>query len=133
MRTFAREAGKALHGITVKALRALMEYAWPGNVRELEHEVRRLVYLCPAGQAIDSAMISPHVLAAAAPGGPAETVLDSLDLPKNVDALERRLIREALEKAAGNRSQAARLLGISRNGLAIKMERLGPERSRGGQ
>jgi DNA-binding NtrC family response regulator len=133
MRTFARETGKAVHGITVKALRALMEYAWPGNVRELEHEVRRLVYLCPAGQAIDSAMISPHVLAAAAPGGPLETVLDSLDLPKNVDALERRLIREALEKAAGNRSHAARLLGISRNGLAIKMERLGPERSRGGQ
>jgi len=42
-----------------------------------------------------------------------------------VAALERRLIQQALERAAGNRSQAARLLGISRNGLAIKMERLG--------
>ena len=130
LRTFAPETGKALHGITVKALRALIEYAWPGNVRELEHEVRRLVYLCPAGQAIDSTMISPHVLAAAAgggaaDGGAADAVLDSLDLEKNVGALERRLIREALEKAAGNRSHAARLLGISRNGLAIKMERLG--------
>jgi DNA-binding NtrC family response regulator len=125
LRTFARETGKAIHGITVKALRALIEYGWPGNVRELEHEVRRLVYLCPVGQAIDSTMISPHVLAGAGNGGAAEPALDTLDLEKNVDALERRLIREALDKAAGNRSQAARLLGISRNGLAIKMERLG--------
>jgi len=43
----------------------------------------------------------------------------------NVRALETRLIREALVKAGGNRTQAARLLRISRNGLAIKMEKLG--------
>jgi two-component system response regulator AtoC len=58
-------------------------------------------------------------------GTTAEPAAGTLDLEKNVDALERRLIREALEKAGGNRSQAARLLGISRNGLAIKLERLG--------
>jgi DNA-binding NtrC family response regulator len=44
MRAFARETGKGLRGITVKALRALIEYDWPGNVRELQLEVRRLVY-----------------------------------------------------------------------------------------
>lgn len=124
MRTFARETAKAVRGITVKALRALTEYAWPGNVRELEHEVRRLVYLCPEGQAIDSTMISLHILADPHQGG-SESVLDTLELGKNVEALERRLIREALAKAGGNRTQAARLLRISRNGLAIKMERLG--------
>jgi transcriptional regulator with GAF, ATPase, and Fis domain len=127
LRTFALETGKSIHGITVRALRALIEYGWPGNVRELEHEVRRLVYLCPAGQAVDSTMISAHVLAAepAPEGATAEPTAGTLDLEKNVDALERRLIREALEKAGGNRSQAARLLGISRNGLSIKVERLG--------
>jgi DNA-binding NtrC family response regulator len=124
LRTFSQETRKAVHGVTVKALRALIEHPWPGNVRELEHEVRRLVYLCPAGQAIDSTMISPHVVAeAAAPGAPPP--VETLDLEANVGALEARLIREALERSGGNRSQAARLLGISRNGLAIKMERLG--------
>jgi two-component system NtrC family response regulator len=50
--------------------------------------------------------------------------LRTLELAENVQALEGRLIREALAKAGGNRTQAAKLLGISRNGLAIKMERL---------
>jgi two-component system response regulator HydG len=124
MRRSAHETGKAVRGVTVKALRALMEYAWPGNVRELEHEVRRLMYLCPEGQAIDSTMISPHIVAAPQPAGP-EPALHTLELAENVQALEGRLIREALAKAGGNRTQAAKLLGISRNGLAIKMERLG--------
>jgi DNA-binding NtrC family response regulator len=124
LRAFTGETGKAVRGITVKALRALTEYAWPGNVRELEHEVRRLVYLCPEGQAIDSTMISLPVLADPHEGG-SEPALDTLELAKNVKALEGRLIRKALDKAGGNRTQAAKLLRISRNGLAIKMEKLG--------
>jgi transcriptional regulator with AAA-type ATPase domain len=122
-RTFASEAGKTIRGITVKALRALLDHSWPGNVRELQHEVRRLVYLCPAGGAIDSAMIPPRI-AAGAGTGPSEAAA-GLDLKAHTDALERRLIAEALAAAAGNRTRAARALGISRNGLAIKMERLG--------
>ncbi len=125
MRTFGGEAGRGLRGITVKALHALIEYSWPGNVRELQHEVRRLVYLCPQGEAIDSTMISPHVLAGGPGDGPAAVVLDTLDLGKNVDALERSLITEALARVRGNRTQAAKLLCVSRNGLGIKMERLG--------
>jgi DNA-binding NtrC family response regulator len=128
-RAFARESGKAVRGITVKALRALLDYAWPGNVRELQHEVRRLVYLCPAGEAIDSTMLPPAIRSAGsgtaragtAPGGDAEP----LNLRKNIDSLEARLIAEALAGAGGNRTRAARELGISRNGLGIKMERLG--------
>ncbi|HEY2944261.1 MAG TPA: sigma 54-interacting transcriptional regulator [Vicinamibacteria bacterium] len=124
LHAFTRETGKAIRGITVKALRALTEYPWPGNVRELEHEVRRLVYLCPEGQAIDSTMISLPVLADPREGGPAPA-FDTLELGKNVQALETRLIRDALARAGGNRTQAAKLLCISRNGLAIKMEKLG--------
>jgi DNA-binding NtrC family response regulator len=124
MRVHARETGKGVRGITVKALRALTDYSWPGNVRELEHEVRRLVHLCPEGQAIDSTMISPHVVADPREGA-APAALETLELAKNVSAVERRVIREALDKAGGNRTQAAKLLGISRNGLAIKMEKLG--------
>jgi transcriptional regulator with PAS, ATPase and Fis domain len=124
MRAFAREANKSFRGITVKALRALGEYSWPGNVRELEHEVRRLVYVCPEGQAIDSTLIAPHILegrqeAAPVPGP------DTLELATHVRAVEKRLIQQALARANGNQTQAAKLLGISRNGLAIKMGQLG--------
>jgi DNA-binding NtrC family response regulator len=125
-RGFARETGKAVRGVTVKALRALVDYAWPGNVRELEHEVRRLVYLCPAGQAIESSMLSEHLVATRrADDPPAAEASASLELEGSVSRLERRLIQEALSRTGGNRTQAARLLAVSRNGLAIKMERLG--------
>jgi DNA-binding NtrC family response regulator len=123
LRAFAREAAKGVRGITVKALRTLLEYPWPGNVRELQHEVRRLVYLCPAGEAIDSAMIPPHIAGAASAG--VRLPLASLDLKKNIETLEARLIAEALASSGGNRTRAAKQLGISRNGLGIKMERLG--------
>jgi DNA-binding NtrC family response regulator len=123
---FARDAGKAVAGVTVRALKLLVEYDWPGNVRELQHELRRLVYLCPDGQAIDSTMLTTHIadqpLPAAPPPAPEA---DSLDIEEHVRAVEVRLIQQALTRSGGNRTQAAALLGISRNGLAIKMDRLG--------
>jgi len=93
-----------------------------------EREVRRLVYVCPDGHSIDEVMLSPRTLAPPvlpASGAAAESPADSsLDLDRCVAELERRLIEEALERAHGNRTQAAKILGISRNGLAIKMERV---------
>jgi DNA-binding NtrC family response regulator len=71
-------------------------------------------------------MLSEHILIPPRPDEPApEETPASLELEGSDARLERRLIREALGRAGGNRTQAARLLGISRNGLAIKMERLG--------
>ena len=126
VRECARETGKSVRGVTVKALQALTAHDWPGNVRELRHEVRRLVLLCPDGQAIDSTLLSEHVRRASRPeGGAREEAPLSLELAPSMDRLERRLIEEALARSGGNRTQAARLLGISRNGLAIKMARLG--------
>jgi transcriptional regulator with PAS, ATPase and Fis domain len=127
MRAFAHEAEKSVRGITVKALHTLVEYGWPGNIRELEHEVRRLVYLCPEGQAIDSGMLSSHLLAPSLREEPPDRVDGggSLELDAHVRKVEERLIRQALARASGNRTQAAKFLGISRNGLTIKMERLG--------
>jgi len=132
IRVFEKEAAKRLRGISLRALRALADYSWPGNVRELEHEVRRLVYVCAEGEVIDLEMLSEHVRSQKAAakvdlegGAPDAAQLDSLALDENVGRLERQLISEALRRASGNRTRAAKLLGISRNGLAIKMERLG--------
>jgi two-component system NtrC family response regulator len=124
VRGLCREARRSVRGVTLRAVRALSDYAWPGNVRELEHELRRLVYHCPDGEAIDSSMLSEHVLSAPAAEAPAGTD-DDLDLERQVRGVELRLIRAALARSGGNRTQAARLLGISRNGLALKIEKLG--------
>ena len=85
--------------------------------------MRRLVYLCADGTPIDRSLLSERILAAPPPDpGIADA---SLRLDQHVDTLERRLIRAALARSGGGRTAAARLLGISRNGLAIKMRRLG--------
>jgi transcriptional regulator with PAS, ATPase and Fis domain len=134
VREDAQEIGKTVRGVTVRALRAMVDYDWPGNVRELEHEVRRLVYLCPDGGALDSLMLSTQILASgtdatAAPAGRVGSADvasgECILLEEGVALVEARFIREALARAGGNRTQAAKLLGISRNGLAIKIERLG--------
>jgi transcriptional regulator with PAS, ATPase and Fis domain len=116
-----RQTGKRIGGVTLKALRLLQRYDWPGNIRQLDNEARRLVVRCPEGQPIDSTLLPAEILNAPVP---AQDASRELDLEQAVAALERRLILQALEQAGNSRSGAARLLGLSRNGLAAKMERL---------
>lgn len=129
LKLVANETGRPSPGVTVKALRALAEAPWPGNVRQLEHEVRRLALLCPEGQPIDSSLLSLEVLAPAPPLTTARLNGD-LDLRSQVDALERTLITAALARTRGNQSKAAELLGISRDGLRLKLQKVqSPARS----
>ena len=123
MRKFTAETGKRIPGMSIKALRALTSYAWPGNVRELEHEVRRLVYLSPSGQAVDSAMLSSRVFSREA-SGPGAAQLDERGLDERLASLEEQLIRAALTQTAGNQTRAAEVLQISRGGLIKRMKRL---------
>ena len=99
-----------------QAMEKLMAYSWPGNVRELRNEVERAVILAPSRE------ISPDDLSqevrADRSAGPSEAGL-------SVRANEKELIRKALADSGGNRSEAARLLGISREGLRKKMKRYG--------
>ncbi len=127
LRRFARESRRTPRGVTTRALSLLREYPWPGNVRELEHEMRRVVHICPDGQAIESSMLGERISSPAANDAPPDVDGASLSLETHLQRLEDRLIREALRRTEGNRSEAARLLGISRNGLALKMDRLGIE------
>ena len=117
---FASEAGVWVSGITVRAFELLTGYGWPGNVRELENEVRRLAYVCPDGQPIESTMLSERIRSAAPPEEPE----GDLDLAANIARLEARLVILALQRAQGEQKAAAKLLGISRNGLAAKLRRL---------
>ncbi len=118
------QTSKRIPGITVKAMEALAVYDYPGNLPELENIVRRLVYLCPSGRPIDDSMLPKEVRLATIKGLRPETTSE-LHLERLVADCERAAIREALRRSNGNKSEAARQLGLSRNGLAMKMNRLG--------
>ncbi len=134
LRAFAGAADKPIRGITVAAGRALTRYAWPGNVRELEHEIQRLAYACPAGQAISLRLLAAHIRDRAGsagdpqavpspePAGGAQTAAAALPTLE-LAALERLALEEALRRSGGNRAETARLLGISRYALLRRLKR----------
>ncbi|HEV3075534.1 MAG TPA: sigma 54-interacting transcriptional regulator [Thermoanaerobaculia bacterium] len=122
---FCHETGKRLTGITVKAMSALLNYDYPGNVAELENIMRHLVYLSPAGRPVDVSLLPERVRRGGLTATSRVDATSDLDLERMVGDTEQAAIREALRRSHGNKSQAARLLGLSRNGLAIKMQRYG--------
>ena len=133
-RQFAVELGQSPPGFTDGARTALEGYAWPGNVRELRNAIERAVVLTPAGD-IDVATLPDAIQARARATGAAEATPFQLDghVPAQLQQMERTAIVAALEACAGNQTQAARRLGISRRSLIYKMERFGlksPPRSR---
>src|SRR6202030_1721244 len=116
---FAREPGKPIRGITPAAMKLLLDFYWPGNVRELENIIERGVTL-PAGSTLDAADIhldppSPRAVAGSA----------ALPAGMTLDQWEDEAIREALKQANGNKSQAARALGLSRNALRYRLSKIG--------
>jgi len=96
----------------------LAAHAWPGNVRELENAIEGLVALSPP----DGLDLSLLPGGAPAPGGAAPT---ARGLKEKVEAFERGLVVEALRASRGNRSEAARALGISRVTLHDKLKKYG--------
>jgi transcriptional regulator with PAS, ATPase and Fis domain len=119
------ESRKTIRGISRSALRHLVEHEWPGNVRELKNEVRRAVLVAPAGGVLqpEHFTFAPTPSASAASVAAASTAASPP--PSTLAEAERAAIENALATAGGNQSLAARLLGITRNGLAAKLKRLG--------
>lgn len=105
--------------LTTAARNRLLRHDWPGNVRELRNLVRRLVVL-RAGQTVDAQSIPDDWLESADIPGPAWTLpRGGLDLAR----LERGLLRQALKQADGNKSGAARLLGLTRDTLIYRLQK----------
>jgi two-component system response regulator PilR (NtrC family) len=122
---FCHETGKRMQGITVKAMSALLSYDYPGNLVELENISRQLVYMAQPGKPVDVNILPDRVRNGNLTSTTRVDAASDLDLEHLVGSCESAAIREALRRTSGNKSQAARLLGLSRNGLAIKMERYG--------
>jgi two-component system response regulator AtoC len=116
-----RQFGKRVGGFTPEAEQALLTYSWPGNVRELKNIIERAVFLC------ERAIIAHHDLAIELPPmppGPGRGPSVDGDAILPLDEVIRRYILEVLEKSGGNKSQAARLLGITRKTLRERLARL---------
>ncbi|MBZ5542321.1 MAG: sigma-54 dependent transcriptional regulator [Acidobacteriia bacterium] len=126
---FVRESGKPIKGITPAAQKLLMEFHWPGNVRELENIIERAVALS-AVDMLDVADIRLDL----SPSKPAGADLASSALSAGgafpppgmtLEQFEDEMIKEAVRRSNGNKSQAARLLGISRNALRYRLAKMG--------
>ena len=116
---FNQQNQKQIAGFTPAAYEQLAAYSWPGNIRELRNVVERMVVLAQ-GRYIDVADLPGQVR-------PTGALLKSheLDGDLTIEQMEREMILQALEKSAGNRTQAAERLGMSRRTLHRKLNRLG--------
>ena len=131
--------GKRLRGFTDKAKRALLAYEWPGNIRELQNMIERGVILAPSGTRIEV----DHMFSAYSEDHAREFGLDihgDLNLhpcaaakelceavfngAMTLDQVEAMLVENAVDKARGNLSSAARMLGLTRPQLAYRLRRL---------
>ena len=114
----ALAVGRSPPPLSVEAIAALQDYPFPGNVRELENVLERALALM-VGERIEAADLN---LVPAQPGGSIAVVAGSLqDL---LDQVERQAILDALKQADGNRTAAARLLGVTFRSLRYRMARL---------
>jgi DNA-binding NtrC family response regulator len=120
LREFARDNDKKVNDFTAEALEAMMKYRWPGNVRELRTAMERAVVLC-RGDKITQRDLPPEVRrgGADAPVPAPGPLLTRDDL--TVQEAEKQLIIRALKESNGNRTSAARKIGISRRTLHRKL------------
>ena len=112
---YAQRYRKQMEGLDPAAIQTMLQYGWPGNVRELDHTMERAV-LMARGQRIEAAD-----LGLSTSSRPAAPSLEEMSL----ESVESILIRKALARAAGNVSQAADALGLSRGALYRRMEKYG--------
>jgi two-component system response regulator AtoC len=129
MREFSRKFQKGFAEIAPDAAGVLERYPWPGNVRELRNLIERVVLL-EEGERLDADLLPPELLGRRNAPGPAAAAAmrDVLSLP-TLAQIEMDHINEVLRLTSGNKSRAARILGISRQGLIEKLRRLRIEES----
>jgi transcriptional regulator with PAS, ATPase and Fis domain len=107
----------------------LCRYSWPGNIRELENELERLIALYDAPARISPGMFSSRVTEEVAGTRLDVKVLYDAPLSSAVSYLERNLLEKTLMQTNWNKSQTARQLGLSRQGLLKKIKRYGIRRA----
>jgi len=130
LRVYAAKNGRKLEGFSNEALERLESYRWPGNVRELENLIERMVLLARKDR-IEAEDLPEEIAGVKRP--PRDAILELVGTP--LADIEQRLLDETLRITGGNKTQAAKLLGIDVRTVARKLERReddsaeGPDRS----
>ena len=132
VRRFNTEFGREVESIATAGAERLKSHPWPGNVRELRNVVERgMLFVNGSELQANDLMVDagyhPRRPATANPNQTDTRVVSPLDLLKDglrLDELEDQMVRDALERAGGNKSRAAKLLGISRDQIRYRLEKM---------
>jgi DNA-binding NtrC family response regulator len=119
----APDSASRVERITDAGMEKLLAYHWPGNVRELENVIERSLVMA-SGTELDAADIKLEMAPRARNHGDGHSFIPE---GMSLDQYEQEIIREALRRADGNKSQAARLLGLTRNALRYRLTQMGLE------
>jgi len=120
---FNAEFRKKIKGVSPTAMTALQNYSWPGNVRELRNAVERAMLLSESVELNES-----HFPVLTAAPGELSTAIGLPTAGINLEALERSLVVQALERAGWNQTRAASLLGLNRDQIRYRVEKFGLEK-----
>ena len=123
LRRYCQEFGRSINGFSQQSMEMLQAYKWPGNVRELENEVQRLVIQVDDQTFVQPEHLSPKIRQV-------ENILDRVHptkgtLKEMIEQVEKWVLLEALKEHGNNKSQTAKTLGITREGLHKKLKHFG--------
>jgi transcriptional regulator with PAS, ATPase and Fis domain len=121
---FSQQFQKNVRGLTQRAQIVVARHSWPGNIRELENAIGHGCMMA-AGDMIDVQDLPEYLMSPQRPGQPAESSSPAHENDGSFESHERQLVADALARANGNQSEAARLLRIGRDALRYKMKKHG--------
>jgi DNA-binding NtrC family response regulator len=119
VKRYAHEFNKTITGLTPDALAVLSAYPWPGNIRELQNVIERVLALVDGPRV----GVDDLPLDLALPATPESPATGMIPLNEASDQFERQMVLRVLKRVKGNRSEAARILGLHRNSLKHKLVR----------
>ncbi len=122
---FNQEMRRSVRGVAPAAMELLKAYHWPGNVRELRNVIERAFILHAGAEEIRPEHLTPELRKTAPPKKPEKLAPLVAEDGLVLDDVEKKLIAEAMERASGNQSKAARLLGVSRDTLRYRLKKHG--------
>ncbi len=122
---FNQEMKREVRGVSAAAMEMLKGFPWPGNVRELRNVIERAFILHAGATEIRPEHLTPELRKAGPARRPEKLVPPVNEEGLVLDDVERKLIAEAMERASGNQSRAARLLGVSRDTLRYRLKKHG--------
>jgi two-component system, NtrC family, response regulator PilR len=124
LRRFSAELGRGEMAFSPDAMEMLVAWRWPGNVRELANVVERAATLAD-GPVVGPEVLPPPLRGAELRGAPAEMPTAGIDLQAHLDAVERKVLEQALDRTGGNKTEAAKLLALSFRSLRYRLAKFG--------